>query len=142
MTIVPNVTVVFQIVVFLILMFALDAFLFKPMMRVLDERRARTVGRREQAAKAESQSEQIWKDYQAKISEARSEAEKIRLDLVRQGEAERAKITEAASLEADKTVADVKARVSAEAAKAREALKTEIDGLSRSMAEKIMGRAV
>lgn len=142
MTIVPNATVVFQIITFLILMFVLNAFLFKPMMRVLEERRARTVGRREKAAKAEARSGEIWKDYQAKIAEARTEAEKGRLELVRQGETERAMITETASAEAEKTVADLKARVAVEAGKAKEILKAEIEGMGREMAERIMGRAV
>ncbi len=142
MTIVPNETVVIQIITFLILMFILNTFLFKPMMRVLTERRARTVGRRELAAKADSQADFIWKDYQAKLNEAKLEAEKIRLELVKQGEVERNRITETASAEAEKTVTELKARVAGEAAKARETLRTEIDGLGRAMAEKIMGRAV
>lgn len=142
MTIVPNATVVFQIITFLILMFVLNAFLFKPMMRVLEERRARTVGRREKAAKADAKAGEIWKDYQAKITDARAEAEKGRLELVRQGEIERSRITETASAEAEKTVTELKARVADEAVKAKEVLKAEIQGMSRQMAEKIIGRAV
>lgn len=142
MTIVPNTTVVIQIAIILVLMFLLNVLLFKPMLRVLNERRARTVGRRERAAQASAQAETIMKDYQAKISEARHEADKIRLELVRQGEAERAKITEAAAVEAEKTVTEVKSKISAEATGAREMLKAEIDAIARTMAEKIVGRAV
>lgn len=142
MTIVPNLTVVIQIAIILVLMFLLNAFLFKPMMRVLDERRARTAGRRERAAQAHAEAESILKDYESKIAAARSEADKLRLELVRQAEAERNRITELASSEAEKTVAEVKARVAAEAARAKEALKADVDGIGRSMAEKIAGRAV
>lgn len=142
MTIVPNTTVVIQIAIILVLMFLLNTLLFKPMMRVLNERRARTVGRRERAAQAVSQAETIMKDYQTRISEARTEADKVRVELVRQGEAERAKITDAASAEAEKTVTEVKAKVAAESVSARQALKAEVDAIARSMAEKIVGRAV
>lgn len=141
-TIVPNTTVVIQIAIILVLMFLLNTLLFKPMMRVLNERRARTVGRRERAAQADSQADTIMKDYQTKVSEARIEADKVRVELVRQGEAERAKITEAASAEAEKAVTEVKAKVAAESVSARQALKAEIDAIARTMAEKIVGRAV
>lgn len=141
-SILPNFSLFIQIAIILVLMFLLNILLFKPMLRVLNERKARTVGRRERAAQADAQADAIMKDYQTKINEARIEADKSRIEIVRQGEAERNKITEAASAEAEKTVADVKARVSVEAASAKEALKVEIDAIARTMAEKIVGRAV
>lgn len=142
MTIVPNLTVLIQIALVLVLMFVLNTFLFKPMMGVLNERKARTAGRRERAAAAEAQAETIWGDYQKKLSAARSEADKARLEVVRQAETERANITEVASSQADKTISEMKARIGAEGDKAREALKAQIEGLGKAMAEKIAGRAV
>lgn len=142
MTIVPNITVLIQIALVLVLMVVLNTFLFKPMMGVLNERKARTAGRRERAAAAEAQADTIWGDYQKKLTVARSEAEKSRLEVVRQAETERAKITEVASAEADKTITEMKARIGAEGSRARETLKAEIEGLGKVMAEKIAGRAV
>lgn len=142
MTIVPNLTVVIQIAIILVLMFLLNTLLFKPMMSVLNERRARTQGRRERAAEAEAQAEKIWKDYQTSLSEARHVADKARLEIVRQGELERSRITDTASASAEKTVAEVKARVAVEASKAAAELKAQVDTIGRAMAEKIAGRAI
>ena len=86
MTIVPNATLIFQAVTFLVLMVILDKMLFKPVLRILDERKARTEGRRQNAAEAEKQAETIWEDYETKIAQARSEAEAVRAELVKQGD--------------------------------------------------------
>ena len=142
MTIVPNQTVLIQIGLFLFLMIALNALLFKPMLRLLEERKARTQGRREKAVEAEANAEGIWKDYQSKIADARAEAELVRKELVRQGEVERQKVTDAASAEADKTSTEIRARISADAAKAREDVRTQVEVLAKTMAEKLIGRAV
>lgn len=142
MTIIPNYTVFIQIGIFLVLMVILDKVLFKPMLRILVERKARTQGRRERAAEAESKADEIWKDYQAKLAEARTGAEATRLELVRQGEAERQKVTDAATAEAEKTVSELRARVQAEAAEAQKALRAQVEILAKGMAEKILGRAV
>lgn len=142
MTIYPDITLLYQIALFLVFMVLINQILFKPMLRVIEERRTRTVGRRERAAEAEGKSAEIWKSYQAQLGEAKSVAENVRIDLVRQGETEGRKITETASAEAEKTVTELRARVQSEALEAKKALRAEVEVLARSMAEKILGRAV
>ena len=142
MTIYPNMTLFIQIGIFLVLMFLLNSFLFKPMLRLLEERKARTVGRRERAADASAKADEIVADYEAKLAAARSEADKVRQELIKEGEAERARITKAASEEAEKTVAEIKAKLAGETESARAAVKADIEAMAAAMAEKIMGRAV
>lgn len=142
MVITPNQTLLIQIIVFLVLMLVLDRVLFKPMLALLEERKKRTEGRREKAQVAEGQAKEIWEDYQTKLAAARSEAEVVRIELVRQGEAERQRLTDEATAKAEATVTVLKAQVQEQASKAREALATEVDALSKMMAEKILGRAV
>ena len=142
MVITPNQTLIIQIIIFLVLMLVLDRVLFKPMLALLEERKKRTEGRREKAQVTEGQAREIWDDYQTKLAGARSEAEVVRIELVRQGDAERQRLTDEANAKAEKTVTELKAQVQQQAVKAREALATEVDALSRMMAEKILGRAV
>lgn len=142
MVITPNQTVIIQIVTFLILMFILNRVLFRPMLALLEERKQRTEGRRAQADQAQTDAKTMWEDYQAKLAAARSEAEAVRVELVKEGEAERQRITDAAMKEAEKTVSDLKAQVQQQGAAAKGALATEVDALSKMMAEKILGRAL
>jgi F-type H+-transporting ATPase subunit b len=138
----PNQTLIIQIVIFLVLMVVLDRVLFKPMLGLLAERKKRTEGRRAKAEEAGGQAKDIWEDYQTKLAAARSEAEVVRIELIRQGDAERQRLLDAANAEAEKTVATLKAQVAEQADKAKAALVAEVDALSKMMAEKILGRAL
>lgn len=142
MTIVPNITLLIVMAIVLVLMVVLDKLLFKPMMGLLEERKARTAGRRARAEEASNEADGIWESYQASLAEARSGAEATRMELVREGEEERQRMTDAASAEAEKVVTETKAQVQAQAEQAREAVRAEVETLAKAMAEKILGRAV
>jgi F-type H+-transporting ATPase subunit b len=137
-----NITLLIQIALFLSFMFLLNQLLFKPMVRVLDERRERTEGRRKKAAQLDGEAESVLADYLKRIQDARADADRTRDQLARQGEAERQKIVEAAMVQAEKTVAEVRGRVRAEALEARKALEAEARALAEGVAEKILGRAM
>ena len=137
-----NATLLIQIVVFLPLMVLLNRLLFKPMVRVLEERKDRTETRRKKAVQLDGEAEGLWAEYQKRVQEARADGDRTREQLVRQGEAERQKLVDAAGSQAEKTVTEVRARVRAEVQEARKALEAEAKALAGSAAQKILGRAV
>jgi F-type H+-transporting ATPase subunit b len=137
-----NPTLLIQLVNFLLLMYLLNRLLFRPMLRVLQERKDRTEGRRERAAQADAEAESVLALYQKRLQEARTAADRIRTSLVREGEAERQKLVESAASEADKNLAQIRARVRAEAEEARATLRDEARRLAGAAAERILGRAV
>lgn len=137
-----NITLLIQIAIFLTLMILLNQILFKPMVRVLENRRAWTEGRRKAAAEAEAEAEAIWNEYQRRLQDARVDADRVKSDLVRQGEAERQKVVDAASAQAEKTVAEVRAQVRGEVQEARRVLAGEAAALAAAAAQVILGRNV
>jgi F-type H+-transporting ATPase subunit b len=137
-----NITLLIQLSIVLILMFLLNKILFQPVLRILEERRDRTEGRKKKAAEVDGEAEAIWADYQKRLQEARAQADRARAELLREGEGERQRIVEAASGEAEKTVTAVKARVRAEALEARKSLEEETRRLASSAAEKLLGRSI
>lgn len=137
-----NTTLLIQLANFLLLMYLLNRILFRPMVRLLDERRERTEGRRKKAAETEGQAQAIWDDYQKKVQEAKAEADRVRGQVVRKAEGEREKMLEAGAASAEKTVTQVRARVRAEAEDARKALRGEAERLAAAAAERILGRAL
>ncbi|MDW7708964.1 MAG: ATP synthase F0 subunit B [Deferrisomatales bacterium] len=137
-----NATLVVQLVNFLLLMYLLNRILFRPMLRVLEERRERTEGRRTKAAQLESEAQAIWDDYQKRIHAAKADADRSRTQLVRQGETERDRLLAAATAEADKAVAQVRARLRGEAEEARRSLRAQAGQVAESIAQRILGRAV
>jgi len=137
-----NITLVIQIAIFLTLMILLNQILFKPMVRVLENRRAWTEGRRKAAAEAEAEAEAIWAEYQRRLQDARADADRVKLDIVRQGETERQKIVDAALAQAEKAVGEVRAQVRAEVQEARRVLEAEATALASAAAQVILGRTV
>jgi F-type H+-transporting ATPase subunit b len=137
-----NITLLIQLSIVLILMFLLNKILFQPVLRILEERRERTEGRKKKAVEVDGQAEAIWADYQKRLQEARAQADRARAELLREGEGERQRIVEAASGEAEKTVTAVKARVRAEALEARKSLEEETGRLASFAAEKLLGRSI
>ncbi|RMG96568.1 MAG: hypothetical protein D6708_02260 [Candidatus Dadabacteria bacterium] len=137
-----NATLVIQLVNFLLLMVLLDRLLFRPMLRVLQERQARTEGRRQKAQTLEAEAEAIWSDYQAKIQAAKADADRIRTQLVQQAEAQRQKLLADAEAEAQSQLAKIRAQVQAEAAEARKTLESEARALAQELAERLLERRV
>ena len=67
-------TAVYQIVLFLVLWAILDRVLFRPYLRLLDERERRTGGARTEIADLQTKAERLRAQYQEKISVAEAEA--------------------------------------------------------------------
>ncbi|TLN17836.1 ATP synthase F0 subunit B [bacterium] len=142
MNLTPNFSLIVMMGLFLVLMLVLNSVLFQPMLRVIGERRARTEGRKKDAAAANAKADGIWENYQKEISAARAQADAARMSIIRDAEGQKAKMTEAAAGEAEKTIAELRARIASEATEARAAVRGQVNALATSMAEKILGRSV
>ena len=64
-----------QIINFLILLFILGKFAYKPLMKVLDERRERVANDLEAAEKTRVEAEALKAQYSKQLADARSEPE-------------------------------------------------------------------
>lgn len=69
----PDITFVIQIVSFVVLWMGLKRLLFDPVLGVLDERRARTVGVRTQAAELRAEAERTAAAFDQKLTQVRTE---------------------------------------------------------------------
>lgn len=137
-----NVTTLIQAINFLILIFLLSKFLFKPLVTFLAERSAgiekslaEAKAAREAAAKAQT-------DYQAQIRETQREIAAIREQGQREVEAERQRLIQASRAEADRLIAQAKAEIEAETKRAKAALREDAAGIALAAAERLLGRAV
>ena len=70
-------TMIFQLINLLILMVAFKKFLFKPVMAILEKRRAEIEGHYEEAEKAETAAKTMKADYEEKMAGAREEADRV-----------------------------------------------------------------
>ena len=139
--IVPGI-VLAQIINFIILLLILRVIAYKPLLRVLEQRRERIQKGVEDARRAEERLANIEKDYQARLDAARAEGQKIVAERTQAAEQQAAAIL----AKANEDVARVKAQAQEEAELERNRiladLRSQVAALSIAAANKVIGSAL
>ncbi len=132
----------FQLVNFLLLMLALNLFLFKPIRKILADRKAEISGAKEKSAAVDKEVQEKLALYETKMREIKAHATDERSVLKKEAQAEEANILDAARKEAADALAVIKSKVAKEAADARQLLKEQAQSLSSEICEKVLGRSL
>ena len=131
-----------QIVNFGILVLVLNIFLYKPIRKVLADRRQVVDGAREKAAEVDLEVQEKMALYEARLRDAKAEAGARRAESLKQAQAEETSVLEKARTEAAVSLGTIRDRVAKEAADARVLLKQQAELLSGDICEKILGRSL
>ena len=137
-----NITLIIQIVNFLVLLLVLNALLYKPVTAKIREREARIRNDREKAAELDGQVQEQEKRHQQELATVRQTGAQEKSALMAESKKKEAEILDKARAEASRIVEDMKASIRVEAEEVRKALKAEMTPLAQSISEKILGRAV
>jgi F-type H+-transporting ATPase subunit b len=137
-----NVTILIQAINFLILIFLLSKFLFKPLTKFLADRSAGIAKSLAEAKAAHEAAARAQEEYQARIRETQREIAAIREQGQREAEAERQRLLKASRDEAERLVGQAKAEIEAETKRAKAALREEAAGIALAAAERLLGRSV
>ena len=133
-------TVFVMLGIFLVLLVVLWQLLWKPYLRVRDERVSRVEGARDQAAQLEAEAAQRLTRVEQALAEARragdAEAAKLRLA----GQTREQQVLAEAQAAARKLLAEARAKLDATVATERAVLQQQTAGLAREIAEKALGR--
>ncbi len=142
MTILPDSTLLLQMLNFLVLMWILNRLLFKPILNILDERKRRVQESEEKVTDLEQKAAQQWDAYQRQLQEAKVAASVEKERIKGEGlEAER-RLLEEVRNQAARAVEESRREIGEQAGKAREFLKGQAKMVAQEMAERILGRAV
>ena len=128
-----------QSLVFLLLIFLLRRYAWKPILNAVNEREQSIEGALKAAEKARQEMESLQASNEAILKEAREERERILKEARDMKNNIVAEAKEMAAAEADKTVAAAKAAIEAEKAAAVAELKNQAAVLSIEVAEKVLG---
>ena len=131
-----------QVVNFGILVLVLNIFLYKPLRKVLAERRQVIDGAREKAASVDLEVQEKMAQYETRLHEAKAEAGARRAESLKQAQLEETSLLEKARAEATTSLGTIRDRVAKEAADARVLLKQQAELLSVDISEKILGRSL
>jgi len=130
--------IVWAIINFLILVAILNKFLYKPVTKMLDERKNEVVNNLNNAEQAKKDAEKLKDDYAKHLQNAKSEAQEIITKANKLGEETKNEIVTQARAEAEKVSAKAQEEIRLEKTKALAELRDEVASLAILAAEKII----
>ncbi|MGH7829798.1 MAG: ATP synthase F0 subunit B [Candidatus Binatia bacterium] len=135
-------TIIVQIVSFLLLWFFLSRLLFRPFLRLLEEREQRTEGARAEAALLREEAERLRAEYEEQVMRAKDEGASIKEALRHEAAKARERLLGEARETASRRLEAMRAEMQRELQRGRELGAREADAVGAQMVEKILGRKV
>lgn len=140
-TVIPDISAVYQMVNFLVLLFLLNLVLYKPIRNVILERKAKVGTLNSGVEKASADLEKQKDDYKKGLRQARGEGLKKKEVFIEEASAQEKEIITRINQKALANFAQIKAQVAEETGQARKALEAEVEVYAKAIGEKILGRA-
>ncbi len=133
-----NATLIAQILNFLVLVFVLAKFVYKPILGIMEERKNKIASDLETAEKAKNDAEAVKAEYAAKLADARQEAQAIIENARKTAQAAHDKIMADTKVEQEQYVAAQKEIIATEKKKAMDDVRAQVISLSMIAAGKIV----
>ena len=130
------------ILVFAVLVYPLNALLFRPIIKALDERDERIAGTRTKAEKLSQDAQAVLEEYETAVRQAREEAERSRRGKLEEARARMIETTVAARGEAERKLEEARVELASTLDGARATLRSQADDLAREAAARVLGRAL
>jgi F-type H+-transporting ATPase subunit b len=140
--IMPNVTILFQAVIFLVALYVIKTFILDPVSQVLRNRTERIEGAEQEARRFAEESARLDSSYRAKIAETRARAQQERAKNREEARGKEREILAKGRLEAQEILEGIRGEIRQESAEASARLHEDGAGLSRILTEKLLGRPV
>lgn len=130
-----------QIINFLFLLFVLNLILFKPIRKILLDRKEKIQGLEQGISSLETRAVDQDQAYKDGLKKARTAGLKQKETFVEQASQEEKEIIDRINKTAQSNLAKIRTQVAEETEKARVALEAEVEQFSKIIGEKILGRA-
>jgi F-type H+-transporting ATPase subunit b len=141
-TVIPDASVVIQIINFLFLIWVLNLIIYKPIRNILIQRKEKFSGLRADIETAESEAAEQDQAFASGIKEARARGLKQKEALLQTASDEEKEIIGKINEKAQAELTKVREQIAREADGARETLMKEVESCAGTISEKILGRAV
>ncbi len=139
----PNpVTILIQIINFLIFAGIIAKFIYRPVLSVLDNRKAGLEREREEAENLKASAMSLKDDYEQKLREARKMAQDLINEATRSAEAVKNEIVSEARNEAQREKERAAEEIRSEREKAQKEMRSSIADLSVALADKVLKETI
>lgn len=137
-----NSTFFYQLAIFAVLYIVLSAVYFRPFMRLFEHRHQKTVADREAAERLMTQANLKLDEYRARLAEERQNAKKDYEAILTEAKKEETAILSQAREEAKKISQEAADSVSRQREQLKAQLEADIEGMARTISEKLLSRKV
>jgi len=133
-----NMTIVFQMINFLVLLWLLTRFLYKPIISVLDKRAEQIKASLDEAKKNRKESEAELQKVRNEYDEARRESYEIREQAREIAEHEKERIVQSGRETYEDIVAKARKDMDLELGRAKDSLRRQLGGLGIDIAQRVL----
>jgi len=130
------------IVLFVMVIAPTNRLILQPLLRVLDDREARTTGTRARAARLEEEAREVFERCEREIVKTREESERQRRSALEGVRAEAQQMTDAARVGAETTLEGARGELGQALESARRGLRGQSEELAREAAARVLGRSL
>jgi F-type H+-transporting ATPase subunit b len=135
-----NLTIVIQVVQFLLLLFILNRFLFRPTINLIEEREKKIITWKEETKNFHESMQERLQSYENQILEAKAQAQEQQELVTVELQKEEDKKLDAVSEEAVGIVVSTREKLQEETELLRGQLREQAEEMSQLVAEKVLGR--
>ncbi|MGD8530263.1 MAG: ATP synthase F0 subunit B [Syntrophobacterales bacterium] len=135
-----NLTIVIQVVQFLLLLFILNRFLFRPTINLIEEREKKITRWKEETKNCHESMQARLQSYENQILEAKAKVQEQQELVTEELKKEEDKKLEAVSEEALRIVASTREKLQQETEALRGQLREQAKEMSQLVTEKVLGR--
>ena len=136
-----DITFFIQIGLFLLLVYILNVLIYKPVLRVMEERGKKISGMEADAVLADKEVEDKLASYRLELDKAKQSGNTDRITLKKEGLDKEVELLGAAHAEAQKTLSAAKDKIAKEVELALATLKGMTEEMGKDIADKVVGRA-
>ncbi len=141
-TVIPDYTLLIQIVTFLALIFILNVLLYKPTLAIIDRRKKQLEELENEIKLFNDSVDKRAVEYEEKLKSAKTNASELKKEIIKEGSDQAKGIVDAVRNEIPLMVQEFQKKMDKELQAARDILTTQSKKLSVEIAEKVLGRHV
>lgn len=138
----PDKTIFVQMAIFLVVAVALNYLVFKPVLKILNLRYAKTKGDKAKIEDLTVKTDALIKEYETKIKQAKIEALQMKEAIRREGAEQGQKIVHESKQAALTQIEKIKSEITLEGKRAAGELEEQAKNLGKELAQKVLGRPV
>jgi F-type H+-transporting ATPase subunit b len=141
-TVIPDYTLLIQIVTFLALIYILNHLLFKPILSIIDRRKKQLEELENEIKLFNDSVNKRVSEYDEKLKQAKTNASELKKEIIKEGDDQAKNIVDIVRGEIPLMTQEFQQKMEKEMQAARKILDNQSRKLSLAIAEKVLGRSV